>query len=75
MASLCHRTSELPAYYQFYEIERPISPWAIRHPYQPHQFLVDSPKMANAGVPQRKCPVADRAFERLVSRVCLPVPE
>ena len=40
-----------------------------------YQFLVDSAKMANTGVAQRECASTDRAFERLVARVGLPVPD
>ena len=39
-----------------------------------YQFLVDSAKMANTGVAQREGAAADRALERLVARVGLPVP-
>ena len=39
-----------------------------------YQFLVDSAKMANTGVAQGEGACADRALERLVARVGLPVP-
>ena len=40
-----------------------------------YQFLVDRAKMANTGVAQGEGASADRALERLVARVGLPVPE
>ena len=43
--------------------------------YVHYQFFVDSAKVSNTRISERKCSVADRTLERFVPRVCLPVPE